>query len=523
MAGGGAPALGGPSGRERAAVQVIRRGNGTEPETLDPHRAEGVTAANILRDLYEGLIDEAPDGRLIPGAADRWTISPDGMVYRFHLRPEARWSNGDPVVAADFVYGLRRSVDPATLSEYSAILNPIVNAPEVIRGALPPDQLGVAALDEHTLEIRLRAPTPYLLGLLTHTSSYPVHRPSVEKYGERFTRAGNLVGNGAYRLAEWAVQSHVKLVRNDYFWDNAHTTIDEVWYLPVENPDAELNRYRAGEIDMTETVPSRQIPWLRENLPGELRISPYLGSYVFGYNMTRPPFGGSRELRLALSLALDRDILTGRITGAGEIPAYTWVPPLPDYAGPVPAWAGWSQARRNEEARRLYAAAGYSRDRPLRVELLYNTDTNHRRLCSAVAAMWREVLGVETELVNQEWQVYLSTRREKIDTQVFRYGWIGDYADPNTFAEILRTGFGLNDMGYASPRYDALLDRAAAEPDAATRLALLGQAEQVMLDDMPIIPLYFYVSKQLVKPWVGGFEANIMDHHPTRFLYVLAH
>jgi oligopeptide transport system substrate-binding protein len=515
--------VGGASGQELAARQVLRRGNGVEPETLDPHRAEGVSTSNILRDLFEGLVTEAPDGSLEPGAAARWATSADGRTWTFTLRPDGRWSNGDPVTAFDFEYGLRRSVDPATLSEYAAILAPLANAEAVIAGAQPPTALGVRALDATTLELRLNAPTPYLLGLLTHSSAYPVYRPSVEQHGPGFARPGRLVGNGAYVLAEWAVQSHVRLARNRRFRDDRATTVDEVWYYPIESADAELNRYRAGELDVTYTVPLRQLAFLRANLADELRIAPYLGSYVFGFNVTQPPFRDNPGLRRALVLALDRDILTGRITGAGEIAASTWVPPMPGYASPVPDWAGWSQADREAEARRLYAAAGYSRERPLRVQLLYNTDTNHRRLCAAMAAMWREVLGVEAELQNQEWQVFLQTRRERLDTQVFRYGWIGDYQDPYTFLEILHSRHGLNDMGYANPAYDALLAAAGAEADAARRLALLSDAERVLLDDLPLIPLYYYVSKQLVKPWVAGLVPNLLDHHYSRHLRILAH
>ncbi|MFZ1625771.1 MAG: peptide ABC transporter substrate-binding protein [Gammaproteobacteria bacterium] len=515
--------IGGASGHELAAVQVLRRGNGTEPETLDPHRAEGVTAANVLRDLFEGLVSEAADGELIPGAAESWAVSADGLVYTFKLQPDGRWSNGDPVTADDFVYGLRRSADPATLSEYSAILYPIANAAEVVAGTLPPDRLGVRAIDARTLEIRLHSPTPYLLGLLTHASTYPVHRKSVEQHGARFARPGNLVSNGPFQLSEWVVQSHIRLLRNRYYRDDVHTTLNEVWYYPVENAEAELNRYRAGELDMTETVPARQIAWLRKNLSDELHISPYLGSYVFGFNTTQPPFRDAPKLRKALSLALDRDILTSKISGAGELPAYSWVPPVSGYTQQIPDWAHWTQAERNKEAQRLYAEAGYSASHPLHMQLLYNTESNHRRLAVAMAAMWREVLGVETELLNQEWQVFLQTRRSRIDTQLFRYGWIGDYNDPYTFAEILQSQHGLNDMGYNNPRYDALLAAAAREGNPLTRMATLAEAERLMLDDMPIIPLYFYVSKQMVKPWVDGFEANIMDHHQSRDLRILKH
>jgi len=515
--------VGGASGQELAAEQILRKGNGTEPESLDPHRAEGVTSSNVLRDLFEGLVTEAPDGALIPGAAESWTISEDGRVYTFKLQPTGRWSNGDPVVAEDFAFGLRRSADPATLSEYSAILYPIDNADEVVNGSLPVDRLGVRAIDEHTLEIRLHSPTPYLLGLLTHSSTYPVHRASLLEYGDKFARPGNLVSNGAYRLNAWVVQSHIQLVRNPHYWDNGQTIINEVWYYPVENAESELSRYRANEFDTTETVPNRQIPWLRKNLPAELHIAPYLGSYVYGFNTTQPPFKDNVPLRKALAMALDRDILVGKITGAGEIAAYGWVPPVTGYQNQQPVWATWTQDQRNAEARRQYALAGYSAENPLRVQLLHNTEINHRRLAVAMAAMWRDVLGVETEILNQEWQVFLQTRRTRIDTQVFRYGWIGDYNDPYTFAEILESKHGLNDMSYNNPRYDELLLQASREADPGQRMGLLQEAERVMLDDMPVLPIYYYVSKQMVKPWVAGFESNIMDHHHSRHFRILKH
>lgn len=515
--------VGGATGQELAAEQVLRRGNGTEPESLDPHRSEGVPASTILRDLYEGLLSADAAGRLIPGAAERWTISQDGKVYTFTLRRDGRWSNGEPVTAADFEFALKRSADPATLSEYSAILAPIENAEAVVAGQLPPAKLGVRALNDRTLEIRLRAPTPYLLGLLTHSSTYAVHRPSVAKYGSEFARPGRMITNGAYTMAEWVVQSHVKAVRNKFYWNDRNTVIDEVWYFPVENADSELNRYRAGEIDMTETVPARRVQWLKKNLPRELHIAPYLGSYVFGFNTQQPPFQNNRNLRLALSMAIDRDVLTEKISTAGEIPSYAWVPPIPGYESPVPEWAGWSQQQREDEARRLYAAAGYSRENPLRTELMYNTEINHKRICAAMQAMWREVLGAEITLVNKEWQIFLQDRRARIETRAFRYGWIGDYEDPFTFAEILHSQHGLNDMGYNNPRYDELLSLAGNEADPKRRFAYLRDAERIMLDDMPIIPVYYYVSKQLVRPWVAGFESNILDHHRSQQLRILKH
>ncbi len=515
--------VGGASGTELAATQILRKGNGAEPETLDPHRSESVIASNILRDLFEGLTLEAADGRIVGGAAERWEVSPDGLTYTFHMRADGRWSNGDPVTARDFEYGLRRSCDPATLNTYASILYPIRNAEAVISGKLPPSALGVTALDERTLRIELSGPTPYFLGLLTHSTAYAVHRPSVEQHGNQHARAGRLVSNGAYSLGEWVVQSHIRLDRNPHYWDDARTTINEVWYYPIENEESEINRYRADELDWTESVPFRQVKWLKANLPQDLRIAPYLGSYYFGFNNTKPPFKDNLALRLALSLAVDREIITERVMGSGEIAAYGFVPPVDDYSGQRVEWAGWTQAERDAEARRLYREAGYSEDNPLTVELLYNTDQSHKRVVGALAALWKQTLGVRTRLLNQEWKVFLASREQKIITQVFRSGWIGDYNDPYTFAQLMHSKNGQNDPGYRSAAYDALLDRAASEPDLVRRRALMETAERQLLADMPIIPIYFYVSKRLVKPWVGGYTSNIMDHHHSKDVRILAH
>ncbi|MAF82540.1 MAG: peptide ABC transporter substrate-binding protein [Gammaproteobacteria bacterium] len=515
--------IGGPSGTELAVDQTLHVGNGTGPQTLDPHRAEGVPSSNILRDLFEGLTLEAPDGSVVPGAAESWDISADGLVYTFYLREDAQWSNSDPVTAEDFVFSLRRSVDPATMSHYSSILEPIVNAMAVITGKKSPAELGVEALDALTLVIRLQRPTAYFPGLLTHSTMYPVHRASVEQYGNQFAREGRLIGNGAYTLNEWVVQSHIKLIRNKFYRDDVNTTIDSVYYYPIESQDAELKRFRADELDITEEIPYQQLTWIRENLGDQLVISPYLGSYYFGFNMTREPFQNNPQLRRALSLAIDREIITSRITNAGELPAFGWVPQVANYSPVVPEWAGWSQAERDVEAQRLYAEAGYSADKPLKIELLYNTSANHKRLSVAIASMWKQTLGVETELLNQEWKVFLETRQLKKTTQVFRGGWIGDYNDAFTFSQLMHSANAMNHPGYSSPRYDELIERAAGETNLSTRADILNQAERVLLEDMPIIPVYFYVSKHLVKSWVGGRKPNIMDHHYTKNFYILKH
>ena len=516
-------AVGGVSGEELAEVQVLHWGNGAEPGSIDPHRGEGVPGSNIQRDLFEGLVNEAPNGDLEPGAAQSWEISDDGLRYTFNLRRNARWSNGDPVLADDWVFSLRRSLDPQTMSRYTFILTPILNAEAVAAGEMPPTELGVRAVDDYTLEIDLASPTPYFLGLLTHATSWAVHRPSVEAHGDQHTRAGNLVSNGAFMLDEWVVNSYLKAVRNPYYWDNENTILEEVWFHETENKSTELSRYRASEIDITENIPKRQIEWIRDNLGEELVIAPYLGAYYYGFNVTRPPFQNNPRLRRALSLAINRDIITGQVTAAGEQPAYSWVPPVNGYEQQQMPEAAWTQAEREAEAQRLYSLAGYSAENPLQTEIIYNTQEDHRRIALAIAAMWKQVLGVETSILNQEWKVFLDTRRQKIETEVFRGGWIGDYNDANTFAELLITDGGINDPGYSNSAYDALVQQAAQEGDLVRRADLLQQAETVLLEDLPIMPIYFYVNPRLVKPWVGGYESNIMDHHRSKNFFILKH
>jgi oligopeptide transport system substrate-binding protein len=504
--------------------KVLRLGNGPEPETLDPHRAEGVSTANILRDLYEGLTRLDPDGQAAPAAAERWEVSADGLDYVFHLRPGLRWSNGDPLGAEDFAAALRHSADPSTGSPYAQLLSPIDHAVAVSAGREPPARLGVEALDEHTLRIRLQHPAPYFPALLAHPACFPLHRPSLAQYGRDFAKAGRLVSNGAYRLEEWAVQSQVRLVRNPQYWDDAHTAIDTVLYIPTEDLSSELKRYRAGELDASYTIPMSQARWVHGLLGTELHLAPYLGAFWYGYNLTRPPFQGSPELRRALSLAIDREVIAGKLLQDAALPAWGFVPPGTwNYTPQQPEWASWPRDKRLAEARRLYAAAGYSGAHPLEVELRFNTSEDHRRVATVIAAMWKQNLGVRTRLVNEEWKVFLQNRRARVQTQVFRGGWIGDYDDAGAFLDILRSFNGKNDEGYASPDYDALLEQAQAQADPLLRRRLLEQAETRMLADMPVLPIYWYESKHLVKPWVAGWRDNALDIHYSKDLRLLPH
>lgn len=505
-----------------ALEQVLHRDNGEEPATLDPHLAEGVSAAHILRDLFEGLTAESPQGRVIPGAAIRWNISRDGKTYTFYLRREARWSNGDPVTAEDFVYGLRRSASPATASNYAQVLLPIANAAEVLSGALPTEQLGVTAINEHILQINLKGPTPYFLGLLNHSSTYPVHRLSVMEHGSAFSRPGNLVSNGAYVLKDWVLRSRIELIKNENYWDAANVIVEQVFYYPYENQSAASKQFRAGELHWTYGVPSNQFKWLQKHYPAELVISPWLGSYFFGYNVLTEPFIQNPDLRLALALALDRDLLTEKVTQFGEQPSYTLVPPgIGEFVSPLPAWASWSQAERNEEARRLYAEAGYSQDKPLRFEIRYYTGGNNKKMALAAASLWKQVLGVQATLVNEDWKVFLRNREQKVLTQVFRAGWISDYADPYGFLELFRTGHGRNDYGYSNELYDSLLEEITSERIPARRRRLMFEAERMLLSELPFIPVYTYVTKRLVSPRLKGWESNIMDHHYSKNMFLL--
>ncbi len=514
-----------PSDVKLAKEQVFHRGNGTEPHSLDPHIAEGVPSSHIHRDLYQGLISETPSGELMPGVASSWDISDDGKEYIFHIRPTAKWSNGDPVTADDFVFSWRRVVDPITASNYSQMLAPIVNAGKIISGDLPITELGVNALNEKTLRVKLHSPTPFFLGLLAHATAYPIHPGSFKKHGGKHTRPGNLVSNGAYMLDEWEIQSHVKLVRNKQYWDNENTIIDSVYFYPTEDLNGEVLRYRAGELDFTYQLPVSQIDRLKETLPDELHIVPYLGIYYYGLNLTQPPFKDSPvELRQALSMAIDREILTDKVLKDGSLPAYGWVPPgTLNYESKEYPWGKLSQEDRRAKAKELYKKAGYSEKNPFRVEIRYNTHQNHKKVALAIAAMWKKNLGVLTTIINQEWKVYLDVRQQQRVTQAFRAGWIGDYNDAFSFIEMGLSYNEMNNTGYGDPKFDRLVSQSIQAKTPEERTSFLQQAETLMLNDFPYIPIYYYTTKRLVKPYVGGYTNNIMDHLYSKDFYILEH
>jgi oligopeptide transport system substrate-binding protein len=513
--GGGAdkssqPAVAAPA--TKADATTLKRGNGPEPDTLDPQRARTDGAFNILRDVFEGLTAVGPDGSAVPAAATSWTVTPDGLEYTFQLRDGLRWSNGDRLVAGDYVAGMRRLVDPATASPYAQILEPVVNAAAITRGEMPASELGVTAPDDRTVVIRLRNPAPYLLGLLAQPGTFPVHGPSLAANGAEFARPGKMLSNGAFVLEDWVLGSHVVIGRNRNYWNDAATRLERVHFIHHADVGTEFRQYRAGELDVTYVVPQQQFTWIRQNMPSELHISPQLSVYYYGFNLTRPPFKDQPGLRRALSLVIDRDKLTSAVTGLGEAPAYGWVPDgTADYTSQKFDFAARPYAERLAEARELYGKAGYSADKPLEVEIRYNTGEVHNRLAVAVAAMWKEALGVRTTLYAEEFRALLQSVQARTDTQVFRSSWVGDFNDAYTFLQLLQTGFGINLTGYSNPRYDALLAEATRQPDPARRRALLEESERVMLADTPVLPLYFYVNKHLVKPYVQGWHDNVMN------------
>jgi oligopeptide transport system substrate-binding protein len=505
-----------------ADEQVVRRGNGEEPETLDPHRAVGVPASHILRDLFEGLTTESADGDVVPGAALRWNISRDARTYTFYLHRDLVWSNGDPLTAEDFVYSLRRAAAPATAANAARNLLPIQNAREVLAGELPPEELGITLLDEFTMQITLTGPTPYFLGLLAHPIAYPVNRRNIEESGDQFSRPGNLVSNGAYVLQRWAPRVEIVLEKNPLFREAAETIVERVHYYPIEDQSTEVKAFRAGEVDWTNEVPNNQFRWLQKNYPEELVVSPWMGSYFFGFNLLREPFIDNPSLRMALVLAIDRDILTEKVAQFGELPSYSLVPPgIDGYVPFTPEYADWTQEERNHEARRLYEQAGYSAERSLRIEIRYNTSENHKKMALAIASMWKQVLGVNSTLVNEEFRVFLQNRAQQVVTQVFRAGWVSDYNDPYSFLELFRTGHGRNDYGYSNSTFDALLDQVGTERVQARRERLMFEAERVLIADQVIVPIYTYVTKRLVSTQLRGWQTNVMDHHPTRHMFKL--
>ncbi|KND21164.1 ABC transporter substrate-binding protein [Pannonibacter phragmitetus] len=503
------------------AEMVYHRGNSADPETLDQHKTSTVYEGNILRDLYEGLVAYSAAGKIIPGVAESWTQSEDGRTYTFKLRDNAKWSNGDPVTAGDFVFSLRRIMNPETGAKYATVLYPILNAEAINKGEKQGEELGVKAVDDHTLEITLERPTPYFVDLLAHQTGLPVHPASVEKFGSDFVKAGNMVSNGAYMLAEFTPNAQLKAVKNPNFHDAANVAIDTVVFYPTEDRGAALRRFQAGELHSNDDVPTEQMAFIEKELADQFKPAPYLGTYYYALNMKDEALA-KPEVRRALSMAIDREFLADEIWGGTMIAGYSLVPPGINNYG-EPAYADYKdlpQIDREEQAIELMKQAGYGPDKPLKLTINYNTSENHKNTAVAIADMWKP-LGVEVSLVNTDTATHYAMLRDKQDFDVARAGWIGDYSDPQNFLFLVESGNdGFNYANYNNPDYDNLMKEAADTTDLEKRAAILKEAETIFMRDLPFIPMMYYASKNLVSPKLKGFETNLMDVHPTRWMSI---
>lgn len=514
-----------PAGVQLAEKQTLVRNNGSEVQSLDPHKIEGVPESNINRDLFEGLLISDVDGKPSPGVAEKWE-NKDFKVWTFHLRKDAKWSDGTPVTAQDFVYSWQRLANPNTASPYASYLQygHIVNIDDIIAGKKPITDLGVKALDDHTFEVTLSEPVPYFYKLLVHSSVSPVPKAAVEKYGEKWTQPANIVTNGAYKLKDWVVNERIVLERNTNYWDNAKTVINQVTYLPISSEVTDVNRYRSGEIDMTyNNMPIELFQKLKKEIPNEVHVDPYLCTYYYEINNQKAPFNDVR-VRTALKLALDRDIIVNKVKNQGDLPAYSFTPPYTDGAKLVePEWFKWSQEKRNEEAKKLLAEAGYTAEKPLTFDLLYNTSDLHKKLAIAAASIWKKNLGANVKLENQEWKTFLDTRHQG-NYDVSRAGWCADYNEPTSFLNMVLSDSSNNTVHYKSPAFDKLIADTLKVTDEAQRSELYSKAEQQLDKDSAIVPVYYYVNARLVKPWVGGYSGkDPMDNIHGKDLYIIKH
>lgn len=504
------------------AEQVLLIGNGTDPEDLDPQITTGLPEHRIHMALFEGLVNHDPVNlQPIPGVAESWEISDDGLSYTFHLRSNARWSNGDPVTADDFVFSYRRMLTPSFGAEYAYMLYVVENAQLYHQGELTDfSKVGFVAQDPHILRISLKAPTPYFLSLINHNSWYPVHPPTILKYGPadrlgtRWTRPGNHVGNGPFVLLDWNVSDVVVVEKNPLYWDSNHVKLKEIRFLSIENRVTEERAFLSGQLHLTDSVNANSLDRLRRERPDHLLLEPWLGTYYYILNTKVPPLD-RKEVRMALNLAIDRTAIVESITKGGQLPAYHFTPPNT---------AGYTSRSRLQEnlsrARELLAQAGYPDGRGFpSLPLLYNTSEAHRPIAEAIQDMWKRNLNIEVRLENQDWKVYLQSRSLG-DFSISRAGWIGDYNDPNTFLDLFTRSSGNNHTGWSNSQYDALIAQAGRTLNPLERHELFQEAETILIEELPIIPIYFYVRAYLKHPSVRSWHANILDLHPYKFVHL---
>ncbi len=506
-----------------AAAQVVyNRGNDADPETLDPHKTSTTYESHILRDMLEGLMIYDAAGKVIPGLAEKHEVSDDGTRYRFTLRANAKWSNGDPVKASDFEFSLRRIMDPATGAKYANILYPIKNAEKINKSqGAKPEELGVKAVDDRTLEITLERPTPYFLELLTHQTGLPVHPASVQKFGSDFVKPGNYVSNGAYTLKEFVPNSHIRLEKNANFHDAANVRIDAVVFQPQKDLAATARRFEAGELHSTSDFPADQTKSLRERLGNQVRTSPRLGLWYIALNTSKKNLQDPR-VRQALSMVIDRELISDAVWGGTMLPAYSIVPPgTGNYKEPAYAeFKDQSPIDREDKAKELLKQAGYGPGNPLKVELRYNTTDNNKNTAVQIADDWKRI-GVETSFINTDAKTHFAVLRDTGDYEAARAGWIADYSDPQNFLFLLLSdNKGFNYAKYSNPEFDALMKKAETEQNLDARAGILKQAEAVVMRDAPYIPVLYYGNNNLVSPKLKGWVDNVTGAHPTRFMSI---
>ncbi|HCT5520471.1 TPA: oligopeptide ABC transporter substrate-binding protein OppA [Klebsiella aerogenes] len=512
-----------PQGTELAAKQELVRNNGNEPASLDPHKVESDVEFNIISDLFEGLVSVSPQGEIQPRLALKWE-NKDNLIWTFHLRPGITWSDGSAITAQDIVWSWQRLVTPTTASPYASYPGNmhIVNARDISEGKQPPETLGVKALDDTTLQVTLNQPNAAFLAMLAHPSLVPIDKVLVERFGDKWTKPEHIVTSGPYTLSKWVVNERIVAQRNPKYWDNEHTVINKVTYLPITSEAADVNRYKAGEIDIVYTVPVNQFALLKKTMGSQLNVAPQLATYYYELNTTKPPFNDPR-VRRALNMGLDKDIIADKVMGQGQRPA--WLISQPDIGGVTlkqPDYASWPRDKRIAEAKKLLNEAGFNESHPLVFNLLYNTSETHQRIAIAASSMWKKNLGVEAKLQNQEWKTMLDTMHTH-NFDAVRYAWIADYDDAASFLNNFRTGDSENTSQYSNPAYDKALHDAAKATDTAARGKFYQQAEDLLAEDVPAIPVYHYVRTHLVKPWVGGFEPDKLGYYYTKDMYIIKH
>ncbi len=512
-----------PAGTELALKQELVRNNGSEPASLDPHKVESDVEFNLISDFFDGLVSVRNDGSIEPRLAEKWEEK-DSTVWTFHLRPGIKWSNGQPITAQDVVWSWQRLANPKTASPYASYLGNmhIENAADIAQGTKPADALGVKALDDSTLQITLTQPTAAFLSMLAHPSLVPLDKAIIEQYGEKWTQPDRFVSSGAYTPKQWVVNEKIVAQRNPQYWDNGHTVINKVTYLPISSETADINRYKAGEIDIVYTLPQTLFASLKKSIPDQVHVTPKLATYYFQFNTTKAPFNDAR-VRRALNMALDKNIIADKILGQGQIPA--WVISQKKIGGVElhsPDYASWDHGKRVAEAKKLLEEAGYNAAYPLTFNLLYNTSENHKRIAIAVSSMWSKNLGVEAKLQNQEWKTMLDSMHSG-NFDAVRYAWIADYDDAATFLNNFRTGDSENTTQYTNAVFDEALKNAAKADNVAQRGKYYQQAENQLAQDVPAIPVYHYVLAQLVKPFVGGYAPNHLGFYYTKDMYIKKH